>query len=126
MTKRYHNEDPAHRAKRLAMARVKKHANQVWISFMVDLVWDVCRVKLIFTADDVYDLYFAVPKHLRPGTHEHRAMGPVMNQAAKEGWCEKAGVPGIPSRRPSLHASPRTVWKSRIFEGANAKQIRTA
>jgi len=111
------NEDPAQRAKRAAMKQVEKNANQVWIQHMLDLIWDVCRVKLIFNTDDVYDLYFAEPEWKRPHTHEHRAMGPVMNKAAKEGMCEKAGVPGVPSRRRSRHAAPLTVWRSRIFEG---------
>jgi hypothetical protein len=111
------NESSAQRAKRAGMAQVEANANSLWIEFMVDLVWDVCRVKAMFTVDDVYDLYFAIPAHRRPDTHEHRAMGPVMNRAAKEGLCVKAALPGVPSRRRSLHASPRTVWLSCIFEG---------
>jgi len=111
------NESEAEKAKRLAMDQVEANANQGWIDFMVDLVWDVARERRQFTSDDVYDLYYAVPEELRPGTHEHRAMGPVMNIAAKEGLCKKANLPALPSRRRSLHASPRTVWDSLIYEG---------
>ena len=102
-------------AKRAAMNQVEDNANHYWIEFMVDCVWDVCRVMLYFTADDVFDRYEDQPDP-KPTTHEPRAMGPVMNRAAKEGLCEKANVPGAPSRRRSLHARPRTVWKSKIYE----------
>jgi hypothetical protein len=102
------------------MKQVEENANQLWIEHMLDLVWDVCRVKLIFNTDDVYDLYFAEPEWKRPHTHEHRAMGPVMNRAAKEGLCEKANVVGVPSRRRSRHAAPLTVWRSRIFKGSTS------
>ena len=101
--------------KKAAMQQVEDNANEAWIDFMVDCVWDVCRSKLYFTADDVFDRYEEMPDP-KPTTHEPRAMGPVMNRAAKEGLCIKANVPGLPSRRRSLHASPRTVWKSQIFE----------
>jgi hypothetical protein len=111
------NISPAEKAKRSGMQQVEENANELWIEFMVDLVWDVCRERKQFTSDDVYDLYYAVPEDKRPETHEHRAMGPVMNRAAREGLCEKANLPAIPSRRASLHASPRTVWNSLIYEG---------
>jgi hypothetical protein len=110
------NSDDAERAKRAAMQQVEENANEIWIEYMLDLVWDVCKVRRQFTVDDVFDLYYAVPETRRPVTHELRAMGPVMNRAAKEGMCEKANLPAIPSRRRSLHASPRTVWNSLICE----------
>jgi len=110
-------ETAAERAKRHGMSQVEKHANQLWMDLMVYLVWEVCLARPVFNADDVYDLYQAIPESRRPDTHEHRAMGPVMLIAAKEGLCKKANVPGVPSRRPSLHASPRTVWLSCVFEG---------
>ena len=112
------NEHPADRAKRLGMKQVEDNANEVWIDFMLGLVWDVCRERRQFTTDDVWDLYNQSSPQ-RPTTHELRAMGPVMNRAANEGMCKKANLPGIPSRRASLHASPRTVWDSLIYEGSS-------
>ena len=109
-------ENDAERAKKAAMDQVEANANELWIEYMLDLVWDVCKVRLYFTTDDVYDLYYAVPEGKRPQTHEHRAMGPVMARAARERLCEKANVPAVPSRRRSLHASPITVWHSLICE----------
>lgn len=106
----------AEHAKRQAMDQVEANANEIWIEYMLDLVWDVCRVRRQFTTDDVFDLYYAAPANNRPATHELRAMGPVMTRAAKEGLCEKANVMPWPSRRVSLHASPITVWNSLICE----------
>lgn len=108
----------AERAKQAGMDQVEANANEVWIEYMADLVWDVCRARRQFTVDDVFDLYEAAPSG-KPTTHELRAMGPVMNRVAKEGLCEKANVAAQPSRRASLHASPRTVWNSLIYEGTS-------
>jgi hypothetical protein len=111
------NEGPAERAKRAGMDQVEENANKIWVEYMLDLIWDVCRVRRQFTTDDVWDFYNLASPDRRPTTHELRAMGPVMLKAAKEGMCEKAFMPAIPSRRASLHASPRTVWNSLIYEG---------
>jgi len=99
------------------MEQVEQNANHEWMEFMLDLVWEVCLIMRQFTTDDVYDRYYAHPPENRPWTHEHRAMGPVMNKAARLGFCKPADVRSIPSRRASLHASPRTVWDSLIYEG---------
>jgi len=101
-------------AKRNAMAQVEANANQAWIEFMLDMLYEVALDRRRFTADDVYDVYYAWPEP-KPRTHEPRAMGPVFNKAAKLGYCEKANVPASPSRRRSLHASPRTVWNSLVY-----------
>ena len=50
-------------------------------------------------------------------THDLRALGPLMRRAAKLGWCELADLPPRNSTRRSLHASPREMWKSLIYEG---------
>jgi len=110
------NSDDAEKAKKSAMDQVEENANELWLEFMADLVWDVCRMKKQFTTDDVFDLYDEAPEG-KPTTHELRAMGPVMSRVAKEGLCKKANVLGQSSRRRSRHAAPLTVWDSLIYEG---------
>lgn len=104
----------ANDAKKEAMARVEAHASAAWSSLMLDLVFETCVSREQFTADDVIDRYDALPGN-KPATHEPRAFGPVMMRAAKLGWCCKANVAPLPSRRRSLHASPRAVWGSLIY-----------
>lgn len=64
------------------------------------------------TSDDVIE---RIPESFR--THELRALGPVMVRAAKWGWIAKSDRAGRNSRRASLHASPRTVWRSLLYKG---------
>jgi hypothetical protein len=115
------SDEPAARlAKKIGMERVLAAANEVWIEFMGSLVWDVCESgREIFNTDDVYDLYFAVPEEDRPDTHEHRAMGPVMTRAMRGGLIKLANLPGVKSRRPSLHNSPIQQWRNLLVERKN-------
>lgn len=106
----------AREAKIEGMERVEKNAKQQWMALMLDLAHQVCRERLQFTADDLMDKYDSINNPDKPVTHELRALGPVMMKAAKAGWCSKANCAPIPSRRKSLHASPRAVWKSNIYD----------
>lgn len=103
-------------AKRLAMDQVETNANRVWLDFMFEIVWLTCHANERFTTDDVMELYGRAINRDKPTTHELRAMGPVMLRAAKAGFCRKADCKAVPSRRKSLHASPRAVWQSLIYE----------
>ena len=112
MTDGYSEADAA---KRAAMGQVEDNANEIWLEYMLDRLWEIALTRRSFTADDIYDRYQDMDGD-KPTTHEPRAMGPVFLRAAKLGYCEKAFVPAVPSRRRSLHASPRTVWTSLIYE----------
>lgn len=104
----------AERAKKKAMDDVERAANERWKILMLQLTHEVCLTHVEFTSDDVMDRYYAIPDPDKPRTHELRAMGPVILNASRQDWCEKANCAPIPSRRRSLHASPRVVWKSLI------------
>lgn len=96
------------------MTRVEDNAALGWTDTMFTLVEEVARRHQTFTSDDVFDL--AEARGVANGTHDARAFGPVMMRAAKAGLCVKANVASIPSRRASLHASPRAVWMSLIAD----------
>jgi hypothetical protein len=95
------------------MSRADASGNPDWKVFMYSLIEEVAKTRKMFTSDDVFDL---AEKRKGPDTHELRAFGPLMMRAAKSRICRKANVAAVPSRRSSLHASPRTVWESLIHE----------
>jgi len=97
-------------ARDAAMAQVHANANLAWLIAAYTAAHRTALALPFFTSDDVNE---RIDPSAR--THEPRALGPVMKQAAKNGWIEKAPQPGKSSRRRSLHASPRTVWKSLIY-----------
>jgi len=101
-------------AKDAGMKQAADNADQAWCDLMLELVRLTCLEQPRFTVDDPMDRYEMLEGY-KPATHELRAMGPVMMRAAKAGYCRKANVAPIPSRRRSLHASPRAVWESLIF-----------
>lgn len=94
------------------MARADEHASEIWKREMEICLREVASRMLLFTADDVFDL--AREKGLSADTHDRRAFGPIMNRAVKAGMVVKEDCAGRPSNRPSLHASPLTVWRSLI------------
>ncbi|MBO4228157.1 hypothetical protein [Bradyrhizobium neotropicale] len=100
-------------AKAAGMDQVEANTRAEWLELMLELVRLTCLAHARFTMDDPMDRHLAIEGN-KPWTHEPRAMGPVMLRAAKLGWCRKANVASVPSRRRSLHASPRAVWESLI------------
>ena len=102
-------------AKEQGMDQSAKHATAGWAELMYDLVCEVAATHQYFTSDDVFDL---VDQNGLPlSTHDLRAFGPVMMRAARNGICSKADMAARKSRRKSLHASPRAVWRSNVFAG---------
>lgn len=99
-------------AKISGMAQAEANADDAWSKLMLQLVYTVCKEQLLFTSDDVFDHYEAIPNP--PKTHDARAFGTVMQKAAKNGWCEKTNTTRE-SRRKSLHASPRAIWRSKLY-----------
>jgi hypothetical protein len=92
-----------------ALEQVEANADPSWKDAAFEAVVSASRDLHRFTADDVFD---RIPHGV--ATHEPRALGPVMLRAVRAGMIFKANVASIPSRRRSLHASPRTVWESRV------------
>lgn len=106
--------DAAQAAKVEGMGRAEAGAAAHWIEYMLEQTRRTCLKHARFTSDDVFDRADADPN--APDTHDLRAFGPVMMRAAKLGYCRKADVAPIPSRRVSLHRSPRSVWVSLIHQ----------
>ena len=99
-------------AKREGMTKSEARADRAWSAVMLVVARNVARRMRVFTSDDVIAAYRGPLR-----THDERALGPVMLNAAKAGYCELADVAPINSERETLHASPRQVWKSKIYEG---------
>lgn len=97
-----------------AMARVEENANEAWKEAAKRALYRAACELPTLTSDDVMDRMDGVAS-----THELRAMGPIMLAGAKRGWIAKANCAAVPSRRASLHASPRTVWRSLLCTGAS-------
>ena len=102
-------------AKAAGMKQVEDNADTRWNVLMFRLVRIVAEEVPEFTSDDVIDRYEAQPGAV-PTTHDLRAFGPVMRRAARAGICRNT-YRTVPSRRKSLHASPRAVWQSLIYKG---------
>ena len=98
-------------AKESGMSRSEAGALPEWSYLMLELVERTARKRRFFTSDDVFDLYYE--RSGAPTTHDSRAFGPVMMRAAKSGLCRKTDRV-VPSRRKSLHASPRSIWESLV------------
>jgi hypothetical protein len=108
---------PAEAAKQEDMTRAHFNADEIWKRQMYECVITVARRYQTFTSDDVFEV--AALLDYDHGTHDLRAFGPIMMLAAKNHVCCKAECAPINSRRASLHASPRAVWRSLIFRPQN-------
>jgi hypothetical protein len=96
--------------KQEGMQRVDDNADEDWKLEADRAVLAVAEENLYLTSDDVME---RIDPSVQTG--ELRAMGPVMLRAAKAGLIVKSEKPGRNSNRPSLHSSPRTVWKSLVY-----------
>lgn len=91
-----------------ALEKVADAADQEWMKAAEARVRYLCQTRVEWTGDDVWDGLQNVH------TKEPRALGAVIRQAAKDGWC-------IPteryqkSRRPESHRRPLQVWESRLI-----------
>jgi hypothetical protein len=93
-----------------ALDRVERNADEQWLVAADYAVAKVALRKAQLTADDVWE----VLDGMDVATHEKRALGPVMDRAAKDGIIANTGT-YIKSRRASRHKGPVAVWKSRIY-----------
>lgn len=94
------------------MQRVDGAADPAWKRAADVAVLGAALALPKLTSDDVH-------QRISPNvsTRDLRALGPVMVRAAKEGWIEKAYVPGRETTRPSSHRRPLQVWLSLVFKG---------
>lgn len=91
-----------------AIGRVEVHADAAWKRHVMKVIHGLATERSRFTTDDVWARLD--PDH---GTHEPRAMGAMMRQAAKAGIITPTDA-YEQSARPECHARPVRVWESVI------------
>jgi hypothetical protein len=84
-----------------AIAQADEHAEVEWKLLAERALWAVIQAGEPFTTDDVWER-IDVP-------HEPRALGAVMQSAARANLIHKTGD-YRQSRRPECHARPVAVW----------------
>ena len=106
--------DPAtagEEARAEAVTRVSDHADPDWMQHALDAVLDLARTQEKVTSDDVWE----VLDDIAVETHDNRAMGAVMTEAARQEWLHRTDVTVL-SRRPINHRRPIRLWTSLIYE----------
>jgi len=89
-----------------AIEAVGEAADEEWKGEAERALLRVCLKLAEFTVDEVW-------AEMAPGyeTHEHRAMGNIMQAGRKAGWCEPTEATQACKRR-KRHAGKVTVWRS--------------
>jgi hypothetical protein len=98
-------------AREEAVTRVASHADPDWVAHVLDVIYCLAVAHDELTTDDVWGTIGEVA-----ATHEPRALGSVMRQAARLGYV-RATDRYTPSARPACHARPVRVWESLIRPG---------
>lgn len=98
----------AAQARDAAIARVSANAENAWRTEALNAVRRTCVRLGEFISDDVWETGQLV------STVEDRALGPILQRAARNGWCVKSD-----RVRPSVrsHMSGKPIWLSLIHEG---------
>jgi hypothetical protein len=93
-----------------AILRGRKHADPMWLKVALGIVRELAMTRGSFTADDVH-----AGLRLRPDvtTHDSRALGSVLREAAAHRWITVTDE-WVQSRRPEAHARPVRRWRSLI------------
>lgn len=89
------------------ITRAAEHAAPDFLDAGIFAVYNVARAKPELSTDEVWS-------QLAVGTHEHRAIGAVMREAAARGYI-RATDRFVPSLRPECHRRPVRVWASLIW-----------
>lgn len=101
-----------------SLEQVKENANRLWYDAALRIVYDLCGSREEFNTDHVHR-ELAKTMHT---TQEPRALGAVMREAAKNGWCTASGM-FVKSVRPECHSRPIPVWQSEIFASSFVDQL---
>jgi len=91
-----------------ALARVEAHADPDWKDRAYAIIFELARVRVEFTTDDVW-------RELGQAgvdTHEPRALGALMRQAAADHVIAPTDR-YKPSSRVVCHGRPVRIWRSR-------------
>lgn len=99
-------------AKEYAMRQVKEHADQDWKTEAARIVRYLAETREEFTTDAVW---FLLDGFTDVSTHEPRAMGPIMSNAARHHLI-RATDRTTKSVRVVNHMRPIQVWRSLIYK----------
>ena len=89
--------------------RAEANANQAWLAAASRAVQIVAATMVTFTTDDVHSQLASMGVE----THDTRALGNVVRNAVRAGWCTQTDTYRA-SKRPESHARPIRVWLSSI------------
>lgn len=97
-------------AKAAALRAVNDNADPVWKRNAKHAIYDLAQTRETFTTDDVWVL---LHKRGEETPHEPRALGALMNAAAKKNLIVSSGD-WVESNRHECHRRPIRVWRSLI------------
>lgn len=106
--------DQAERLKQQGMEAAYQYADLDWKKIASDALRKCAETKPEFTTDDMWEII----NQTGIVTSENRAMGAIMQSAARAGIITSTGY-FLPSKRVSKHKSPTRVWQSLIYKPAN-------
>jgi hypothetical protein len=92
-----------------AIKSVEEHADDAWKAAAMDAVLKCAGANALFTVDDVWPL---IPSQFQ--THDDRALGPIMRNAASRGWIKQSG--NFKRSWVRNHGTVRPLWRSRIYK----------
>lgn len=101
-----------------SIQQAKENANRLWLEAARRIVYDLCASRKEFTADTFWD---EMGKTMHK-THDGRAFGAVMREAARNGWCQKSGR-WTKTKRENCHGSDIPIWESEIFASSFVDKI---
>jgi hypothetical protein len=93
-----------------ALIIVDENADKKWKEAAMNEVYLLCKTYPEMTTDDVWKRL----ESLDVATKEHRAMGPIMMKAVKNGWCRASGS-YVKSERPECHKRPISLYISNFI-----------
>jgi hypothetical protein len=112
---------PGTPGKRAGMRRAQLHADPHWWQCMLECGRMVAEGKPRFNCDDIVEL--CRKRHPNASTPEHRAMGPLMKELARLGYCVKT-LDWFESRQKVNHARDMRTWHSLIYRGPKLSRPR--
>lgn len=105
--------DQVERAKQQGIETAYQYADLDWKAIAASAVRHCALTMPEFSTNDVWE----VINKTGVTTHTNRALGAVMQSAARSGMVRKVGYIGS----KLAHASPVTLWQSNIYRPSNAR-----
>lgn len=103
-----------------AIADSSAGADEQWKKICLNCIKWICSVLPEFTSDDVE---YAMTKYYPDvKTHDTRARGALMLQAAKNGWCSTT-MTFKKSIRKEAHSNPKRVWQSHLYDASKIRIV---